>query len=270
MAKAFLIDIAKCSGCYNCQIACKDEHCGNEWKPYAAAQPDTGQFWMRVVEHVRGTIPKVKVHYVPTLCGHCARPACVEACTAGAATQRDDGLVLLDPDICKGCGACAEACPYGVIFHNEALGISQKCTGCAHLLDNGYVLPRCAEQCPTDALRFGEEADFADELAGAAVLRPESGLAPKVYYRNMPGQFIAGTVFDADAREVLIGARCRALTGGKTYEATTDEYGDFWFRDLPAGRFDIAIEPKGYRAAYYYGVESEGGVNLGDIGLVRG
>ena len=47
MAKVFAIDVAKCNGCYGCQIVCKDEHCGNDWRPYAAPQPETGQFWMR-------------------------------------------------------------------------------------------------------------------------------------------------------------------------------------------------------------------------------
>ena len=48
MAKAFLIDVGRCTGCYNCQLACKDEHCENDWRPYAAPQPLTGQFWMKV------------------------------------------------------------------------------------------------------------------------------------------------------------------------------------------------------------------------------
>ena len=44
MAKTFVIDAAKCSGCYNCQIACKDENVGNDWSPYAKPQPEIGQF----------------------------------------------------------------------------------------------------------------------------------------------------------------------------------------------------------------------------------
>ena len=52
--KVFVIDIAKCNGCYNCQIACKDEHVGNDWTPYAKPQPDTGQFWMKVTRYDPG------------------------------------------------------------------------------------------------------------------------------------------------------------------------------------------------------------------------
>ena len=64
MALAFVIDAAKCNGCYNCQLACKDEHVGNDWQPYAAPQPEVGQFWLRIEEQVMGTIPKVRIHYM--------------------------------------------------------------------------------------------------------------------------------------------------------------------------------------------------------------
>ena len=66
--KAFLIDVAKCNGCHNCQISCKDEHCGTEWMPYAAAQPMTGHVWCKVEEKVRGSVPVVRVSYTPLVC----------------------------------------------------------------------------------------------------------------------------------------------------------------------------------------------------------
>ena len=78
--KAFLIDLNKCVGCYDCQIACKDEHCGNDWSPYAKPQPDTGQFWLRLNETEHGARPHVKVSYVPVMCQHCDNAACMEAC----------------------------------------------------------------------------------------------------------------------------------------------------------------------------------------------
>jgi tetrathionate reductase subunit B len=75
--KAFLIDVGICNGCYNYQIACKDEHAGNNWIPYAKPQPDTGQFWMRLTEYIRGTVPKVKMHYISVPCQHCDDAPCV-------------------------------------------------------------------------------------------------------------------------------------------------------------------------------------------------
>ena len=77
--KAFVIDVELCVGCYACQFVCKDEHVGNDWSPIAKPQPDTGQFWMRLDEHIRGTVPKVEMHYVPNPCMHCDEPPCVPA-----------------------------------------------------------------------------------------------------------------------------------------------------------------------------------------------
>ena len=80
MAKyGMIMDVTKCNGCYNCFLACKDEHCGNEFPPYSASQPMTGHFWMRVVEKERGKYPKVKVAYTVVPCMHCDDAMCVKA-----------------------------------------------------------------------------------------------------------------------------------------------------------------------------------------------
>ena len=173
--KSFVIDIAKCNGCYNCQIACKEEHVGNDWTPYAKPQPDTGQFWMKMHEKVRGSVPKVKVTYVPTPCMHCSDARCIASCAPGAIYRRDDGLVLIDPVKCTGCMSCLDVCPYGSIYFNRDMNLAQKCTGCAHLLDKGWKEPRCADVCPTGAIRFGEEEELKSLIDGAEVLFPEEG-----------------------------------------------------------------------------------------------
>ena len=67
MSKIFYVDLQKCTGCHSCQIGCKDEHCGNSWLPYAAEQPEIGQFWCRVDEKERGAGSHVRVSYVPKL-----------------------------------------------------------------------------------------------------------------------------------------------------------------------------------------------------------
>jgi tetrathionate reductase subunit B len=267
--KAFVIDVGRCSGCYNCQLACKDEHVDNDWTPYAKPQPDTGQFWMKLQENIRGTVPKVRMHYIPALCNHCDKPSCLDSCNFGAISKRDDGLVLVEPEKCTGCKDCLAACPYGVIYFNDGLNLAQKCTGCAHLLDDGYAAPRCVEACPTGAIQFGEEAELKEAIAGAAVLQPETGNHPRVYYRNIPGRFIAGTVYDPVEKEVVIGARCRLTSGGKIAEATTDVYGDFWFNDLAIGLYDVAVEADGFEAKYFSGLDTGKDANLGDIPLAR-
>lgn len=202
--KVFVYDLDKCNGCHNCQIACKDEHVENEWLPYAKPQPDTGQFWCKVEEEVCGRTPHVRVRYLPTQCNHCDEAPCMKNCDA--LYKRDDGLVILDPEKSKGKKEIVDSCPYGAIYWNDELEIPQKCTGCAHLLDDGWAVPRCVDACCTGALRFGEEEEFAEELKNAVVLQPELGTSPRVYYLNMPKRFVAATVVDIDEDEVVEGA----------------------------------------------------------------
>ena len=112
MSKVFCIDVAKCNGCYNCQLACKDEHVDNDWAPYARPQPEIGQFWVKVKENVGGTIPKVKIHYISQLCNHCEKASCIAACKIGAIYRRDDGLVLIgSPKMRRLAARCRQGCP---------------------------------------------------------------------------------------------------------------------------------------------------------------
>lgn len=172
--KAMVIDINICNGCYNCQIACKDEHVGNDWTPYAKPQPDTGQFWMKVTDHVQGSVPKVRVRYMHDICQHCEDAPCITVCTAKAIYKQEDGIIIIDPTKCTGGRQCQDACPYDAIYFNTDLNIAQKCTFCAHLLDDGWKEPRCVDSCPTSALKFGEEEDYnpwnppANKLSGHA------------------------------------------------------------------------------------------------------
>ena len=269
MAKVFCIDVAKCSGCYNCQFACKDEHCNNEWLPYAAKQPMTGQFWLGIEEHVEGSKPKIKIHYIPVLCNHCEDPACMKEAKNGAVYKREDGLVIIDPEKAKGQKEIAEACPYGAVFWNEELSLPQKCTGCAHLLEEGKV-PRCVDVCHTGAIQFGEESEFADFIDGASVRIPESGTGPKVYYRNIPGRFIGGTLYDPVEEVVVRNAKCTLVRGETTWETETDIFGDFWFRDLPRGKYDLSIEAAGFEGLSFKAIDTEeNSVNLGDQPMNR-
>jgi len=270
--KVFVTDIGICNGCYSCQIACKDEHVGNDWSPIAKPQPDTGQFWLRLTEHICGTVPKVKMHYVARMCGHCGSASCIKSCPDDAIYKRSDGLVIIDPEKCTGCKACVDACEYEAIFFNEDLNIAQKCTGCAHLLDGGeWKVPRCVDSCPTEAIKFGEESELKDLIAKAEVLKPELNAKPRAYYLNMPKKFIAGTVYDPIKEEVIIGATC-TLTGPKAGTATTvttDAFGDFWFHGLADGDYDLTIQAKGFAAKSLAKINTEKDVNLGDVPLAN-
>ena len=271
--KVFVIDVAKCNGCHACQIVCKDEHVANDWKPIAKPQPDTGQFWLKLTEKVRGTVPKVKVAYRPHLCMHCDKAPCMDACPIeGAIYKRDDGLVIIDPVKCTGCKNCVDACPYNVIFFNEDLNIAQKCTGCAHLLDSGWKEPRCTDACPTLAIRFMDEAKAKGLISKSEVWKPElkNKLKPRVYYLNLPRKFIAGTVYDPVEKEVIIGGTCtlKETPGGKKYTVKTDSYGDFWFEGLKDGKFNLEIK-KGKKVKFFSSLTtSEKDINLEDIPLI--
>jgi tetrathionate reductase subunit B len=265
--KVFVHDASQCNGCYCCQIACKDEHVANDWTPYAKPQPETGQFWLKLNEKVRGQVPRVKVAYWPTLCSHCDAAPCMEACKVeGAIYKREDGLVIIDPVKCTGCKSCVDACPTRAIYFNDDLNIAQKCSGCAHLLDSGWKEPRCVDACPTLALKFMEESEAKKLIQDAELIEP--GMKPRIYYLNLPKRFVAGTVYDPVEKEVIIGAAVTLTENGgskKTYTAKTDSYGDFEFEKLPVGKFNLTIE-KGPKSKAIK-VNTEQDVSLGDIPL---
>ena len=180
MGKVLIINYDICNGCYNCQMACKDEHVANDWSPIAKPQPDTGQFWNKVYDNVRGQVPKVKVTYEHSICQHCDDAPCIPACNAHAIYKRDDGIVIIDPDKCRGNQMCLAACPYeNVIYFNDALNIAQKCTFCAHLLDDGWTEPRCADACPTGAFTFGDEDDPEIKALIAKAETAQAGTGPR-------------------------------------------------------------------------------------------
>jgi len=269
--KVFVIDTARCNGCYNCQIVCKDEHVGNDWSPIAKPQPEVGQFWLHLQEKVRGTVPKVKVAYRPHLCMHCDDAPCIEACPVpGAAYKREDGLVILDTEKCTGCRLCVPACPYDAIFFNEALNLAQKCTGCAHLLDDGWAEPRCADACPTEALKMMDEEEARELIAKGQTVagKFDSDAKPRVYYLGLPKKFIGGTVYDPVEEEVVIGATV-TITGAKGGAVTvqTDAYGDFWVEGLDDDVYEVKIQQDGKSKVFAEVSTAEADINLGDIAL---
>jgi tetrathionate reductase subunit B len=272
--KVFTFDVGRCNGCYNCQIACKDEHVVNDWTPYAKPQPEIGQFWLKLSENVRGTVPKVKVAYIAHLCNHCDDASCMVSCSVeGALYKRNDGLVIIDPIKCTGCKNCVDSCPYGAIYFNQDLNIAQKCTGCAHLLDNGWKEPRCVDACPTLALKFMEESEAEAQgwMKDSEAIRPDRKAVdkPRTYYRNIPKKFIAGTLYDPVEKDVIAGALCTISGEDMARTVTTNGFGDFWFEGLITGRYSLKIEAKGFVVKTINAITTEKDVNLGDIPLTK-
>lgn len=269
--KTILVDLDHCNGCFNCQLACKDEHCGNDWRPIAAPQPTTGQFWCRVDQRERGRVPVVKVAYTPTFCGMCDDAPCLAAATDGAVYRREDGLVVIDPEKARGQRAIAEACPLGLVYWNDELEVPQKCTGCAHLLDDGWTEPRCVDACATGVLRYVDAEEAAAELAAAEPADELAGLGSHVLYLHKPRRFVAGTVADRTVNEVVIGAAVtvRDEAGAVAAELVTDEFGDFYHEGLDEARYRVSIEAAGYEPVELVADCTERDVVFDDVLLKR-
>lgn len=264
--KDFIIDVDKCTGCNLCVVACKDEHVDSSYAPWTKPQPEGGQFWMNVKPLERGTIPRVRMNFLPTMCQHCEDAPCIPACPEGAIKTREDGLVWIDAELCTGCGECQPACPYDVIYKNDDLNIAQKCTGCAHRVDEG-ALPRCVDVCPHDAILFGDNLKKTD--AALEVLHPEFDAKPHVYWKGLPKPWITGALIDADADEVVIGAEISVtnLSNGSVVATRSDAFGEFWLKELTLDHeYRVDVTHANYRE-FSTTVASDSDQELGTITL---
>ena len=181
MQYGFHYDGTRCTGCKTCMLACKDYHnlpgdvafrqvyeYGNgEWEKDAAGA------WSCTTQ----------VYYLSEACNHCDSPACFAACSQGAIVKDEDtGLVYIDEEKCVNCGACAEACPYGIPKADAEKGVYVKCDGCKDRVAQGKK-PICVEACPLRALDFGDieqlRSDFGD-VAAIAPLPDSSATRPNI------------------------------------------------------------------------------------------
>jgi Fe-S-cluster-containing dehydrogenase component len=253
-----IIDVAKCENCNNCFLACKDEHCGNEWPGYAAGQPLHDHRWMNILRKERGEFPVMDVAYLPKPCMHCDKAPCIEAADGGAVYKRKDGIVIIDPKKAKGQQQLISACPYGAIWWNEQKRLPQKCTLCAHLLDDGWKAPRCVQACPTGALSIGraepEALEQIKQRQGVTVLGSDTNpTQPRVFYKNLyrfNRCFITGSVAGrkGDLEECLPDVKVRLIKADQILDQTrTDAFGDFKFDELPpnSGAYRISIYKEG-------------------------
>jgi Fe-S-cluster-containing dehydrogenase component/formate-dependent nitrite reductase membrane component NrfD len=172
----FLIRNDRCIGCHACSTACKAEN-----------QVPLGvhRTWVKTVE--TGSFPDVGRHFQVTRCNHCARPPCVEICPTRAMYRRSDGIVEFDPDLCIGCKACLQACPYDAIHIDPSTGTAAKCHFCAHRVEVGME-PPCVVVCPEHAIIAGDLDDADSEISrmlatySVTVRKPEQGTRPKLFY----------------------------------------------------------------------------------------
>ena len=270
-----VVDVSRCTGCYACFLACKDENCGEEFPGYTAAQPMTGQFWINNAEVERGTFPKVKVNHVPKLCGHCDAPRCMQMAENGAVYKRDDGIVIIDPDKAVGQKQIVNTCPRRMIYWNEEKQLPQKCDMCAHFLDQGFKKPRCVEMCPTSALVFGDMGDPGSDISKLVAEKkpyssnPEFGLKENVLYLNLPRKFVTGTVVFKKTDQCAKDVKVTLEGGGLKLSAETDAFGDFWFDGLESKTdYNLKIAAEGYDEISL-NARTLNDVNLGEIFLSK-
>ena len=247
------IDSSKCMACHNCFVACKDEHCGFDSLPVSKAQPHMGHAWMRIDERERGDTNKfVRTATVATPCSHCRDPKC-KVDGDEAVYTRPDGIVIIDPIKSEGRKDIVDKCPIGAIYWNEDLNIPQKCTMCAHLLDEGYKMPRCVEVCPNGAMCFGDLDDSNSPIhefinnGKVTQLTPLTGIDTGVIHLNIPSVFLAGSVY-LPGDEPCVGAKVSVTNKeGQFSSVETNDFGDWIIEDLVKGdSYDLSIEFDGY------------------------
>lgn len=162
MQKAIITDLNRCVGCLACSVACK-----------ALNEVPIGEFWNRVVrvgpnpEYEGADYPDVYMYFLPVTCQHCADPECVHVCPTGASTKDEDGTIQVDKELCIGCGACLDACPYGVRYINADTNVAEKCTMCQQTINEEGGVPQCVSQCGGNARWFGDIEEGYDSFVGA-------------------------------------------------------------------------------------------------------
>ena len=270
-----IFDTEKCVGCYNCLLACQDEFIGNNWLPYTEAQERHGEKWLKTTRHERGKAPITEVAFVTEMCRHCENAACEKA-FPDAVIHRDDGIVLLNPHKAKGNKDLVKACPYGMIKWNEERQTAQKCTMCAHLLDEGWAEPRCVQACPLRALSVVKCSDeeFA-QLVDRQKLKPlECGSnKPHLLYRGLHkinSVFIYGAVVrrEKGIERAVEGVNVVLRMNGELItSAVTDFFGEFKIDRIPknSGTFELTVSNNG---AVKCVISVEVGESCPDIGVI--
>lgn len=179
-----VVDTTRCMGCQTCVVSCKISN-----------QTPEGLYWGRVrnrdgevVYQATGIFPDAKLSFRPELCNHCSSPLCLANCASGAIEKReDDGVVVINPETCIGCGMCAKACPYEIPQIDKATNRSSKCTFCFERAAIGEK-PWCVLSCPGKARVFGDLNDPESEVSKyliekkAVPFHEEFETKPSVYY----------------------------------------------------------------------------------------
>jgi formate dehydrogenase iron-sulfur subunit len=210
----FFTDTSICIGCKACEVACKEWNLvpedgplrlsGNSYDNTMALGASTWRHVAFIEQAKPVEVPDVdlaaaaaaasgSVTPVPEaregmrwlmssdVCKHCTSAACLEVCPTGALFRTEFSTVVVQPDICNGCGYCVPACPFGVIDRREDDGRAFKCTLCYDRLRDGLE-PACAKACPTDSIQFGELGELRERARARVDTLHEAGVADARLY----------------------------------------------------------------------------------------
>jgi formate dehydrogenase iron-sulfur subunit len=167
----FFTDTTLCIGCKACEVACKEwnalpaDGLGLTGHSYDNTGARSATTWRHVafVEQMQAdgggratTMQPFQSNWLmmSDVCKHCERAGCLEACPTGALFKTEFGTVVVQQDVCNGCGYCVPSCPFGVIETAPSSGTAHKCTLCYDRLKGGFE-PACAKSCPTNSIQFG-------------------------------------------------------------------------------------------------------------------
>jgi formate dehydrogenase iron-sulfur subunit len=198
----FFTDTSVCIGCKACEVACKEWNGvpDDGFNLLGMSYDNTGQLDANTWRHVafieqpaRGPDQMdFRWLMMSDVCKHCTHAACLDVCPTGALVRTEFGTVVVQEDICNGCGYCIPACPYGVIDQRQGDGRAWKCTLCYDRIGDG-LMPACATACPTESIQYGPVDELrarAEERVDALRLAGESGVQ---LYGADPANGVGGT-----------------------------------------------------------------------------
>ncbi|WP_433121654.1 4Fe-4S dicluster domain-containing protein [Micromonospora sp. CA-246542] len=225
----FFTDTSVCIGCKACEVACKEwndvpgsgldllgmsyDNTGaltaNSWRHVAfveqprpaghgsaavAAQPEfLGMPGARPPGRDSGVEGRSDFRWLmmSDVCKHCTHAACLDVCPTGSLFRTEFGTVVVQEDICNGCGYCISACPYGVIDQRRGDGRAWKCTLCYDRLGAGMT-PACAQACPTESIQYGPLEELRERAAARVATLHGRGVPEARLYGHDPDDGVGG------------------------------------------------------------------------------
>jgi formate dehydrogenase iron-sulfur subunit len=201
----FFTDTSVCIGCKACEVACKEwNHVPEDGLALSGMSYDNtvglGADSWRHVAFIEQHAPVradgvggdgLRWLMASDVCKHCTHAACLDVCPTGSLFRTEFGTVVVQEDICNGCGYCVSACPFGVIDQRRGDGRVWKCTLCYDRL-TADMTPACAQACPTASIQFGPLEELRARAAGRVDELHAHGVADARLYGDDPDDGVGG------------------------------------------------------------------------------